>query len=218
MSRAVRYAELFVVTSVAVMVLIQLPALGQEGRGGRGADGRQSSQPQSLPEAPAIGFFGSYRVAAEKTDPSKLPIIGAWRINFDRSDPALKLANRFKDTGTLIYTAERDGIKQEVFLYWPPTKVNYKDVFTDDAREFWFKLDGKNIYPNPQGPNGLGQTVAMWLVDRNTLYRERATKGVVDERVMYRVAPDGNTLVWTNFNAEGNSGHQVWNRIPNPQR
>jgi hypothetical protein len=35
---------------------------------------------------------------------------------------------------------------------------------------------------------------------------------------MYRVAPDGNTLVWSNFNAEGNSGHQVWNRIPVPQR
>jgi len=200
------------------MVFSQLPALGQEGRSGRGAEGRQGGPAQSLPEAPAIGFFGSYRVAREKTDPSKLPIIGAWRINFDRSDPALKLANRFKDTGTLIYTAENGGIKQEVFLYWPPTKVDYKNVFTDDAREFWFKLDGKNIYPNPQGPNGLGQTVAMWLVDRNTVYRERATKGVVDERVMYRVGPDGNTLVWTNFNADGNSGHQVGNRIPIPQR
>ena len=196
--------RLYIATVVAAIVFSQLPVLGQEGRG--------------LPEAPSIGFFGSYRVANEKMDPSKLPIIGAWRINFDRSDPALKLANRFKDTGTLIYTAENGGIKQEVFLYWPPTKVDYKHVFTDDAREFWFKLDGKNIYPNPQGPNGLGQTVAMWLVDRNTIYRERATKGVVDERVMYRVAPDGNTLVWTNFNADGNSGHQVWNRIRIPQR
>ena len=218
MSRPLRYVELFIVTFIAAMVFSQLPALGQEGRSGRGAEGRQGGPAQSLPEAPAIGFFGSYRVAREKTDPSKLPIIGAWRINFDRSDPALKLANRFKDTGTLIYTAENGGIKQEVFLYWPPTKVDYKNVFTDDAREFWFKLDGKNIYANPQGPNGLGQTVAMWLVDRNTLYRERATKGVVDERVIYRVAPDGNTLVWTNFNADGNSGHQVWNRIPIPAR
>jgi len=204
MRRAIRYVAWLTATVVAVIVFSRLPALGQEGR--------------SLPEAPSIGFFGSYRVANEKTDPSKLPIIGAWRINFDRSDPALKRANRFKDTGTVIYTAENGGIKQEVFLYWPPTKVDYKNVFTDDAREFWFKLDGKNIYPNPQGPNGLGQTVAVWLVDRNTLYRERATKGVVDERVMYRVAPDGNTLVWTNFNADGNSGHQVWNRIPSPER
>ena len=58
----------------------------------------------------------------------------------------------------------------------------------------------------------------MWLADRNTIYRERAPKGVVDKRVMYRVAPDGNTLVWTNFNADGDSGDQVWNRIPIPQR
>lgn len=215
--------RLALVTIVATSILLSgMLVLGQEGRGGRGGggEGRQGGRgaQQSFPEAPPIGFIGSYRVAPDKMDPSKLPIIGAWRINFDRSDPALKLANRFKDTGTLIYTAENGGIKQEVFLYWPPTKVDYKSVFTDDAREFWFKLDGKNIYPNPQGPNGLGQTVAMWLVDRNTIYRERATKGVVDERVMYRVAPDGNTLVWTNFNADGNSGHQVWSRIPIPPR
>ncbi len=221
MSRAIRYVALVTATVVAAIVFSQLPALGQEGlagRAGRGGEGRQGGQAQSLPEAPPIGFFGSYRVAADKMDPSKLPIIGAWRINFDRSDPALKLANRFKDTGTVIYTAENGGIKQEVFLYWPPTKADYKNVFTDDAREFFFKLDGKNIYPNPQGPNGLGQTVAMWLVDRNSLYRERATKGVVDERVMYRVSPDGKTLVWTNLNADGNSGHQVWDRIEMPRR
>ena len=175
MSRATRCAGLFTAAVVAAIVFSQLSVLGQEGRGGRGGEGRQG-QAQNLPEAPPIGFFGSYRVAGDKTDPSKLPLLGAWRINFNRSDPALKLANRFKDTGTVIYTAENGGIKQEVFLYWPPTKADYKNVFTDDAREFWFKLDGKNIYPNPQGPNGLGQTVAMWLVDRNTIYRERATK------------------------------------------
>ena len=220
MSRASRYLGLFIATLVLSLFVQQV--LGQEGRGGRGGrggEGRQGGQAaQNLPEAPPIGFFGSYRVADQKKDPSKLPLIGAWRINFNRSDPALKLQNRFKDTGTVIYTAENGGIKQEVFLYWPPTKADYKNTFTDDAREFFFKLDGKNIYPNPQGPNGLGQTVAMWLVDRNTLFRERATKGVVDEWVMYRVSPDGNTLVWTSFNADGNSGHQVWDRIPMPQR
>mgnify|MGYP003338446865 CR=1 FL=1 len=145
-------------------------------------------------------------------------IIGAWRINFDRSDPSLKLANRFKDTGTTIYTAVDGGIKTETFLYWPPTKVDYKKIFTDDAREFFFRLDGKD-YPDPQGPNGLGQTVRMWLVDKNTMYRERTTKGVVDERVLYRVSPDGNTLTWTNFlNVNADSGHQVWDRIPMPTR
>ena len=218
MSRAIQYAALCTAT-VAMIVFSWSPLIGQEGRGGRGARGGEGRQGgQNLPEAPPIGFFGGYRVANEKVDPSKLPIIGAWRINFNRSDPALKLQNRFKDTGTVIYSAENGGIKQEVFLYWPPTKVDYKKVFTDDAREFWFKLDGKNIYPNPQGPNGLGQTVAVWLVDRDTMYRERATKGVVDEHVMYRVSPDGNTLVWTAFNADGNSGHQVWDRIPMPAR
>jgi hypothetical protein len=217
MSRATRYLALFAAPLVLSIVFHELPVLGQGGRGGEARQGGQAA-PANLPEAPRIGFIGGYRVAADKMDPSKLPIIGAWRINFDRSDPALKLANRFKDTGTVIYTAENGGIKQEVFLYWPPTKVDYKNVFTDDAREFWFKLDGKNIYPNPQGPNGLGQTVAMWVVDRNTLYRERATKGVVDERVMYRVSPDGKALVWTNFNAEANSGHQVWDRIELPRR
>jgi hypothetical protein len=222
MSRTRGLIALFTTTLVVSLFVQQSSVIGQEGRGRGRGEGRgegRGQAAQNLPEAPPIGFFGSYRVAAEKMDPSKLPIIGAWRINFTRSDPALKLQNRFKDTGTVIYTAENGGIKQEVFLYWPPTKADYKNVFTDDAREFFFKLDGKNIYPNPQGPNGLGQTVAMWLVDRNTLFRERATKGQVDEWVLYRVSPDGNTLTWTSFNGgPGNSGHNVWDRIPMPQR
>jgi hypothetical protein len=215
MTSTTRYFALITMIALALAVF-GLPVHGQRGEG-RG-EGRGRGAAANLPEAPPIGFFGSYRVAPHKMDPSKLPILGAWRINFDRSDPGLKIQNRFKDTGTVIYTAENGGIKQEVFLYWPPTKVDYKNIMTDDAREFWFKLDGKNIYPNPQGPNGLGQTVAMWLVDTNTLYRERATKGVVDERVMYRVSPDGRTLTWTNFNADGNSGHNVWDKIPMPTR
>ena len=146
-------------------------------------------------------------------DPSKLPIIGAWRLNFDKSDPSMRAQKRFTETGMNIYTAVDGGIKTETFLFYPPKRNDYKTVFGDDAREYWFKLDGKNIYKDPQGPNGLGQTVGMWLVDRNTLYRERMTKGVIDERVMYRVSPDGRTLVWTNFNADGNSGHTVWDRI-----
>ncbi len=86
-------------------------------------------------EAPGVGFIGTYKVAAAKTDPSTLPIIGAWRINFDK-----------------------------------------------------------------------------------TLYRERMTKGVIDERVMYRVSPDGTTLVWTNFTSDRESGHVVWDRIELPRR
>src|SRR6266576_1782344 len=126
MSRATRYLAL-ASALVASLLFYERPALGQGGRGaegrqgGRRGEGRQRGQaaPPNLPEAPRIRFIGSSRVAADKMDPSKLPIIGGWRIKFDRSDPALKLANRFKDTGTVIYTAENGGIKQEVFLYWP---------------------------------------------------------------------------------------------------
>ena len=204
MSRMTR--GLAVVSTVMASILLSgSPASGQRG----GA---------AMPEAPPIGFIGSYRVAAEKADPSKLPIIGAWRINFEKSDPSMKAAGRFKDTGTTIYTAVDGGIRTETFLFYPPKDDSYKTTFTDDGREYWFKLDGKNIYKDPQGPNGLGQTVAMWLVDRNTLYRERSTKGVIDERVMYRVSPDGRTLVWTNFAGDRDNGHVVWDRIELPRR
>jgi hypothetical protein len=196
------------------MILTCGVPLRSQGKGGSQGEETRAK----FAEAPPIGFFGSYRVAADKEDPSRLPIIGAWRINFDKSDPVMKAQGRFKGTGTVIYSAVNGGIKQEVFLFYPPKDDSYKTVFTDDGREFWFKLDGKNIYPNPQGPNGLGQTVGMWLVDRNTLFRERATKGVIDERVLYRVSPDGKTLVWTTFNAAGDSGHVVWDRIELPRR
>lgn len=203
----------FVPVGIAVAFVCGISVLGQNGETGQRKDARGG-----LPEAPPIGFFGSYRVGSEKIDPSTLPIIGAWRINFDKSDPAMKVQRRFKETGTTIYTAINGGIKTETFLFYPPKDDSYKTVFTDDGREYWFKLDGKNIYENPQGPNGLGQTVGMWLVDRHTIYRERMTKGVSDERVLYRVSPDGKTLVWTNFYANGDSGHVVWDRIELPRR
>ena len=198
------------VASVGVVLIFSysLTVSGQNGPVAQGGAARTK-----LPEAPPIGFFGSYRVGGEKIDPAKLPIIGAWRINFERSDPGLELQGRFKKTGTTIYTAVNGGIKTETFLFYPPKNDSYKTVFTDDAREYWFKLDGKNVYENPQGPNGLGQTLGMWLVDRNTISRERMTKGVIDERVLYRVSPDGKTLVWTIFSSTGDSGHYVWDKI-----
>jgi hypothetical protein len=161
-----------------------------------------------------VGFFGSYKVGADKKDPSKLPHIGAWRINLDKSDPALR--KRFSPTATQIFTAENGGIRHDVFQIYPPKVDNYKTVFTPDARSYWFKLDGKNIYENPQGPNGEGQTVAMWLADRNTIFRERATKGVVDEWVLYRVSPDGKAMVWTPMNSDRDSGQMYWDRIAQP--
>jgi hypothetical protein len=209
MKGTIRYSRLFKI----VVVLISESGASLLAQGSQGRDGRAN-----LPEAPPTGFFGSYRVAADKTDPSHLPIIGAWRINFDKSDPAMKLQGRFKQTGTTIYTAANGGIKTETFLSYPPKNDSYKTTFTDEGREYWFKIDGKNIYENPQGPNGLGQTVGMWLIDRNTIFRERMTKGVVDERVLYRVSPDGKTLVWTTFNAAADSAHVVWDRIHLPPR
>jgi hypothetical protein len=206
MTGTTRYSA-FLLIGVALTLAPGLRIFGQSGE-----------SRAKLPEAPPVGFFGGYRVASDKVDPSKLPIIGAWRINFDKSDPSLKLQGRFKETGTTIYTAVNGGIRTETFLYYPPKNDSYKTVFTDDAREYWFRLDGKNIYENPQGPNGLGQTVGMWLVDRNTLFRERMTKGVIDERVMYRVSPDGKTLIWTTFNSAGDSSHMVWDRIELPGR
>jgi hypothetical protein len=209
MNSTIRYSPI-VLIAVALMSVSGLHIFAQ---GNQSREGRPK-----LPEAPPIGFFGSYRVAADKMEPSKLPIIGAWRINFEKSDPVMKLQGRFKQTGTTIYTPVNGGIETETFLFYPPKDDNYKTTFTDDGREYWFKLDGKNIYENPQGPNGLGQTVGMWLIDRNTIFRERMTKGNVDERALYRVSPDGKTLVWTTFNAAGDSAHVVWDRIDLPQR
>ena len=54
---------------IAPSILVyQLPALGQ-GRGEGRQGGRADGAP--LPEAPPVGFFGSYRDAADKMDPSK---------------------------------------------------------------------------------------------------------------------------------------------------
>ena len=164
----------------------------------------------------SVGFIGAYKVGAEKKDPSKLPIIGAWRINLAKSDPGIQ--PRFSASAVNFFIAENGGIRQEVFQDYAPKVDTYKTVFDQRYRSFWFKLDGKNIYADPQGPNGQGQTVAVWLADRNTLYRERATKGVVDEWVLYRVSPDGRTLVWTSFNADRDNGQNVWDRIEMPVR
>ena len=111
---------------------------------------------------------------------------------------------------------EAGGVRHSVFNSYPLKVDTYNTVFTPEARSYWFKLDGQNLYENPQGPNGRGQTVGMWLIDLNTIFRERMTKGVIDERVLYRVSPDGQTLTWTGFNSERDSGHVVWDRISLP--
>src|SRR5260370_14426428 len=118
MSRTKRYSA-FVLTGAALMLAYGLRMLGQSSEGRRGDESKESRA--KLPEAPPIGFFGSYRVAADKMDPSRLPIIGAWRINFDKSRPLMKLQGRFKATGTTIYTAVNGAIHTQMFLFYPPT-------------------------------------------------------------------------------------------------
>lgn len=120
-----RHHRALIRIGLATMIACGLPLLVQGGRAGQGGAAQTK-----LAEAPPIGFFGSYRIAADKTDPSKLPIIGAWRINFDKSDPSMKAQGRFKETGTVIYTAVNGGVKQEVFLFYPPKDDSYKTVFT----------------------------------------------------------------------------------------
>jgi hypothetical protein len=225
MSRTTRFLA-FAAVGVVLTLSYTLPVLGQGGdgrQGGRGGGGRgrgDGAAQAAMPEAPPIGFFGSYKVAADKTDPSKLPIIGAWRMNFEKSDPGVKASGRFAPTATTIYTAMPGGvIKHDVFNSYPPTVDNYTTVFTPEFRSYTFKLDGQRIYKDPQGPNGQGQTAALWLVDRDTLFRIRQTKGVDDEWVMYRVSPDGKTLVWTSFNGDAkDSSHFVWDKIDLPKQ
>ena len=79
----------------------------------------------------AVGAFGTYKVAADKQDPSKLPFIGAWRINLDKSHPGIR--GRFKETATQTFEAENGGLRHSVYLFWPPKVDNYRTVMTLDA-------------------------------------------------------------------------------------
>jgi hypothetical protein len=172
----------------------------------------------ALPAIVAMTFLVSGAFVAGQVDPDPATIahIGAWRINFQKSAPGAEM--RWSPTATNIFAAEKGGVRHSIYGVYPPKVDDYETVYTDEARTYWFKLDGKNIYPNPQGPNGQGQTAGMWLIDRNTILRERATKGVVDERVLYRVSPDGRTLTWTGFNADRDSSQTAWDRITLPAR
>src|ERR1700680_3207732 len=64
-----------VLTGAVLMLAPGLLMLGQSSEGPRGSESKESRA--KLPEAPPIGFFGSYRVAADKLDPfigSSLPV------------------------------------------------------------------------------------------------------------------------------------------------
>jgi len=133
-------------------------------------------------------------------DPTGLPIIGTWRINLDKSSPRLR---QMRDPSwTQEYAVIDGGIQHTVWETYPPKSwdLPWKGV-GNESHTYWFKLDGKQIYKDPQGPNGQSQTVSMWLADRYTVFRQRMTAGVEDERVLMQVSSDGKTLTWMNWSA-----------------
>jgi hypothetical protein len=125
-----------------------------------------------------------------QVDPTGLPIIGTRA-----------------DTWTAVYTVENGGIRQTMYDVYPPP---YQGLPTNGVapkdHTFFYKLDGKQVYKDPEGPNGEEQTISTWLVNRNTIFRQRQTKDADDERVLYIVYDDGKTLMWW-----------VWNAMPNPK-
>jgi hypothetical protein len=139
-----------------------------------------------------------------QVDPTGLPIIGTWKINKTKSGPGVR--NR-ADTWTAVYTVENGGIRQTMYDVYPPP---YQGLPTNGVapkdHTFFYKLDGKQVYKDPEGPNGEEQTISTWLVNRNTIFRQRQTKDADDERVLYIVSDDGKTLMWW-----------VWNAMPNPK-
>ena len=155
--------------------------------------------------------------ASAQVDPTGLPIIGTWRINLEKSSPAIR--QRRDPTWTSVYSVESGGIRHDVYAKYPPNDPQHvKTGVAPDDHTYWFKLDGKQLYKDPEGPNKEAQTVAMYLVDKNTIFRQRQTKGQDDERVLYVVSEDGKTLTWkawsaNNPNAAGMTNLMVWDRI-----
>jgi hypothetical protein len=157
--------------------------------------------------AVSVGFGQAPAQELKAPDPTGLPIIGTWRINLDKSSPALRQVR--DPSWTSEYSVSNGGIQHTIWETYPPKSwdLPWKGI-GNESHTYWFKLDGQQIYKDPQGPNGQMQTVSMWLADRNTVFRQRMTAGVEDERVIMQVSPDGKTLTWMNWSAN----------MPNPER
>ena len=164
-----------------------------------------------------LGAFSAGSPVSAQVDPTNLPIIGTWRINLEKSSPAIR--QRRSPTWTSIYSVENGGIRHDVYATYPPKDPQkVKTGLAPDDHTYWFKLDGKQLYTDPEGPNKEEQTVAMYLVDKNTIYRQRQTKGMDDERVLYVVSDDGKTLTWKAWSANspnpaGMANVMVWDRV-----
>ncbi len=156
------------------------------------------------------------RGASAQADPTGLPILGTWRINLDKSSPGVR---KFRPaTWTCTFTVENGGIRQTMYDEYPPKYAGLPTGVAPHDHTYFFKLDGKQDYKDPEGPNGESQTVSMWLVNPNAIFRQRQTKGVDDERALYVVSPDGRTLTWYGWNAskpdpKGETNLMVWDRV-----
>jgi hypothetical protein len=151
-----------------------------------------------------------------QADPNGLPIIGTWRVNLDKSSPGIRRLRT--PAWTTTYSVENGGIRHNVYETYPPKYSGLPTGVAPHDHTYFFKLDGRQEYKDPEGPNGEEQTVAMWLVNRDTIFRQRQTKGVDDERVLYIVSPDGKTLTWYVWSAnkpdpKGQTNMIVWDRV-----
>lgn len=156
----------------------------------------------------AVGWLGANAVAQKPipnpkvqmptfdnpADLAKLPMIGKWKFNHDKSTFNGSRAN--SDTFTWIFQTEKDGLRQSIYDVYPQDKPN---------RSYFIKPNGQE-FPDPHGP-GLDQTVSWWPINRNTMFREVKEHGKPIERVIYQVSADGKT-----FTA------QTWSpNMPNPR-
>ena len=165
----------------------------------------------------SLAILLCWQGASAQADPTGLPIIGTWKVNLGKSSPSFRKTR--PPTWTCTYVAENGGIRQTMYDAYPPKYAGLptKGVAPHD-HTYFFKLDGKQLYKDPEGPNEEAQTVAMWLVTRNIIFRQRQTKGGDDERGLYVVSPDGNTLTWYIWsantpNSKGITNEVVWDRI-----
>jgi hypothetical protein len=141
-----------------------------------------------------------------------LAIIGTWRINLDKSNPAIRKVR----TGsfTWIYSIEGDSIRHTVYEDYPPKYSGLPTNVAPHDHTYLFKIDGKD-YPNPEGPNGLGETIKLWRINRNVIYREVYTHGKPTERVVWAVSEDGKTMVNTRWVPDNPTGvaSMVFDRV-----
>lgn len=144
----------------------------------------------------------------QPADLAKLPMVGKWKFNPDKSTFNGSRAN--SDTFTWIFELEGGGVRHSIYDVYPADKPN---------RSYVVKLNGSET-ADPHGP-GLGETVSWWPINRNTMFREVKRNGMPVERVIYQVSADGKTFTaqtWSpnNPNPRGQSNVMAFDRFEGP--